>query len=90
MNLYLNADCMNPEIGLPSYPDKVFDWCIADPNYGIGEHGGKKRSGWVKQKNGSKLWTNDGGYEKKQWDSEACDPRILDEIVRVSKNQIIW
>ena len=37
MNLYLNADCMNPETGLPSYPDNYFDLAIVDPPYGIGE-----------------------------------------------------
>ncbi len=90
MSTYLNADCMNKKTGLPSYPDKHFDWCIADPNYGIKEHGGKKRSGWAKQPNGSKLWVNDGGYEKKQWDEKPCSPRVLNEIMRVSKNQIIF
>lgn len=88
--LYLNADCMNPETGLPSYPDKHFDVCIADPNYGQKEHGGKNRGGFVRQASGSRLYVPDGGYRKKKWDSEPCEPAILDEIVRVSKHQIIW
>lgn len=90
MSAYHNLDCMDPNVGLPSFPDKHFDWCIADPSYGIKEHGGKKRSGWARQKSGSKLWVDDGGYKKKAWDDTPCDPRILDEIVRVSRNQIIW
>jgi len=90
MGIYLNSDCMDPLVGLPSFGDNHFDWCVADPSYGVGEHGGKKRSGWALQKNGTRLYVKDGAYEKKDWDSEACDPRILDEIVRVSRNQIIW
>lgn len=32
---YLNADCMNPETGLPSFQDNHFDLAIVDPPYGI-------------------------------------------------------
>ena len=52
MNLYLNADCMNPETGLPSYPDNYFDLAIVDPPYGIGH---KLLSG---EKRGSKFIRN--------------------------------
>jgi site-specific DNA-methyltransferase (adenine-specific) len=30
-----NADCMDPEIGLPSFSDNHFDLAIVDPPYGI-------------------------------------------------------
>ena len=79
MNLYLNADCMNPETGLPSYPDNYFDLAIVDPPYGIGRdgHNGVKSSGWNK-------------YEWKEWDKNSPDQLYFDELFRVSKNQIIW
>lgn len=32
---FILGDCMNPEYGLPSYPDKYFDLIITDPPYGI-------------------------------------------------------
>lgn len=34
-NKFILGDCMDPEIGLPSYPDESFSFCIADPPYGI-------------------------------------------------------
>lgn len=34
-NLFLNADCMDLEVGIPSYPDNYFDLAIVDPPYGI-------------------------------------------------------
>ena len=36
-NIFLNADCMNKENGMPSYPDKYFDLAIVDPPYGLGD-----------------------------------------------------
>lgn len=42
---YYNMDCMQ---GMKEFPDKYFDLAIVDPAYGRKEHGGKKRSGYVK------------------------------------------
>lgn len=36
---FILGDCMNPENGLPSYPDNYFDLAIVDPPYGIREDG---------------------------------------------------
>lgn len=33
MGIYLNADCMDLERGLPSFPDNHFDLAIVDPPY---------------------------------------------------------
>jgi len=44
MSTYHHADCMNPETGLPSFPDKHFDLAIVDVPYGIGEDGGTNGS----------------------------------------------
>jgi site-specific DNA-methyltransferase (adenine-specific) len=71
-------------------PDKAFELAIVDPEYGRKEHGGKKRSGWVKQKNGSKLFVTDAGYAKKDWDNKPAEPGYFTELSRVSVNQIIF
>ena len=79
MNLYLNADCMNPETGLPSYPDKHFSLAIVDPPYGMKtaqEYGNTR--GKPKQ------------YPIRRWDEERPKMEYFDQIQRVSKNQIIW
>jgi len=81
MNLYLNADCMNPETGLPSYPDNYFDLAIVDPPYGIGYDGAKQTSG----SNGGRK-----AHEFKGWDSSIPSAEYFSELFRVSRNQIIW
>ena len=80
-------DCMD---GIRVFPDNYFALAIVDPPYGRGEDGGKKRSGYVRQKNGSKIFVADGGYEKKTWDDKSPEPEYFDELIRVSHNQIIW
>ncbi len=84
MNLYLNADCMNPDTGLPSYPDNYFDLAIVDPPYGLGSRlieGGKKGG------MGSLRRLDDGKVER--WDS-IPNVAYFYQLKRVSKNQIIW
>jgi len=87
MNQLYNMDCMD---GMKGFPDKYFELAVVDPEYGRKEHGGKKRSGYVKQKNGARLFVADGGYEKKSWDAKPADAEYFNELMRVSKNQIIW
>jgi site-specific DNA-methyltransferase (adenine-specific) len=76
-NLFLNMDCME---GMKQYPDGYFDLGLIDPNYGIevnhnmGRRKGQKRS----------------EYKPAYWDKEPVSKKILDEIFRVTKNQIIW
>ena len=55
-------------------PDKSVSLCLTDPPYGIGMAGNP-----VRQK-----------HEKQDWDSHPPSKEIFDEILRVSKNQIIW
>ena len=87
MNEAYNIDCMEY---MATLPDKAFELAICDPEYGRKEHGGKRRSGYVRQKNGSKIYVSDGCYEKKNWDSKPADTAYFKELFRVSKNQIIW
>lgn len=58
-------------------PDNHFDLAIVDPEYGIGEHGGKDRRGKSKHK-------------KKDWDNSRPSKEYFQELFRISKNQIIF
>jgi site-specific DNA-methyltransferase (adenine-specific) len=74
-----NEDCME---GMARYPDKYFDLAIVDPPYGIGEDGGKNHS-----RCGA---TKPTMYTAKNWDSSVPKKKYFDELLRVSKNTIIW
>ena len=71
-------------------PDKAFDLAIVDPPYGIGEDGGKSRSKFVTQKNGNRLYVEDGHYKKTGFDIAPPRQVFFNELFRVSKAQIIW
>lgn len=82
---FYNMDCME---GMKQFPDKFFDLAIVDPVYGDVTKGGymthnKKRyvgTGKAKQK----------GYHAGLWTQEKSSPDYFNELMRVSKNQIIW
>lgn len=74
-----NIDCMEY---METLPDKCFDLVIADPPYGIKEDGLKNHSR-------SKL-AKAQEYTPKDWDKQAMPKEFFDELIRVSKNQIIW
>ncbi len=82
----LNIDCMDYMRGLP---DKSFDLAIIDPPYGIGEDGSKNKSR-------SKSAFNKRYAEAKDYkpfagnDKEPPKKEYFDELIRVSKNQIIF
>jgi site-specific DNA-methyltransferase (adenine-specific) len=88
-SIVFNEDCM---VGMSEYPSKYFDLTIVDPQYGLKEDGRKSasRSGFVKQKNGSKIYVSADKYQPKNWDNEPPDAHYFDELFRISKNQIIW
>ncbi len=87
LNRLYNMDCME---GMKLFPDKYFELAIVDPEYGRKEHGGKNRSGFVKQKNGSRIYVDGNKYIKKDWDNKPAGEEYFNELFRVSKNQIIW
>ena len=64
------------------YPDNYFDLAIVDPPYGIGEDGGKNHSRGKA--------TKPTMYTAKSWDSSVPNKEYFNELIRVSKNQIIW
>jgi len=73
----MNCDCMEY---MATLPDKAFDLAIVDPPYGIGA--GKKsfQSGTRKSHN----------HANKNWDASIPTDDYWAELLRVSKNQIIW
>jgi site-specific DNA-methyltransferase (adenine-specific) len=64
------------------YPDKHFDLAIVDPPYGIGEDGAKNHS-----RGKATIPTM---YTAKDWDSSTPSAEYFIELIRVSKNVIIW
>lgn len=73
------------------YPDNYFDLAIVDLEYGIGASKPSKKPEFVKQKNGNKLRVkNTNSYTNKDWDFKLSNETYLNELFRVSKNQIIF
>jgi len=72
-------DCME---FMRSVPDKFYSLCVTDPPYGIGEDGLKNHSRGKIAK--SKEYTN------KQWDRTPPNYAYFEQLIRVSKNQIIF
>ena len=80
MSEFKNIDCM---VGMKQYPDKYFDLAIVDPPYGIGVDG-QKLSISKNPKHNRKE------HKQKSWDKTIPTKEYFDELLRVSKNQIIW
>lgn len=82
MNVVYNVDCLEY---MKTLPDKCFDLAVVDPPYGIGAsnyaRGGTQ---YGTQKAVCKV------YEIKDWDNSAPSKEYFDELMRVSKNQIIF
>ena len=72
------------------YPDNYFDLAIVDPEYGIGASKPSKKPNKAKQKNGNILNVKTKEYKHKEWDNKPADSDYFKELMRVSKNQIIW
>lgn len=91
LNKLYNMDCMD---GMKQFPDKYFDLAIVDPPYGIGENGDKaksrgKRIGFLQSKSNAKCYAK--SYESFAGDDiNPPEKEYFDELMRVSKNQIIW
>jgi len=78
-----NEDCITV---MKRYPDKFFDLAVVDVPYGIGEASGQEQSrNMSKGRAQTKV-----KYTAKNWDNEAPDKAYFDELMRVSKNQIVW
>ena len=92
-----NMDCIE---GMKQYHDNHFDLAVVDPPYGIGEDGRKskgrttRKDGTIRngidKRNGATIYRKTADYSEKQWDENAPNKEYFNELVRVSKNQIIW
>lgn len=85
-----NADCMD---FMRELPDNYYDLAIVDPPYGINVKKlayTQKDNRPCKQKNGATLTVKKKKYKHGDWDSLPADEKYLNELIRVSKNQIIW
>ena len=80
INKFYNCDCMQL---MKELPDKFIDLAIVDPPYGIGESGGKNHSRGCLAK--SKQYEDYSGNDK-----EPPSEEYFAELMRVSKNQIIF
>ena len=78
-------DCIE---GMKQFPDKIFDLAVVDPPYGIGADVNQNKLG------NKKGFTKNAGtykkYHETNWDNEAPSKFYFDELIRVSKNQIVW
>jgi len=74
-------NCDNMEL-MAQYPDKYFELAIVDPPYGIGEDGESNHS-----RNQLAQATK---YTTKNWDKEPPNENYFKELMRVSKNQIVF
>lgn len=70
-------DCM---VGMGKFPDKYFDLAIVDPPYGVG----------VARQDNTKRGKLGSHYKIKDWDDKRPDDKYFKELMRVSKNQIVW
>ena len=80
-----NEDCMDL---LKRTPDKFYDIALIDPPYGINAcENLAKNNG---KKYGGKTLARRNTYKSKDWDTSSPNVEYFNELIRVSKNQIIW
>lgn len=75
-----NIDCKDY---MKLFSDNFFDLAVIDPPYGIGESGGKNKSR-------GKLWASKEYVDYAGNDKEPPDEEYFQQLLRVSKNQIIF
>jgi site-specific DNA-methyltransferase (adenine-specific) len=84
-------DCME---GMKGYTDKYFELAIVDPPYGINEGNRIRSTNGMRNsrhsKTGAIAVVKVDGYKLGDWDKEPPDQEYFNELLRVSKNQIIW
>lgn len=73
----LNIDCMEY---MATLEDNAFDLAIVDPPYGLSEHSGRP----------SRNRFSSVEYLEKKWDKAPPSSEYFKEMMRVSKNQIVW
>jgi site-specific DNA-methyltransferase (adenine-specific) len=89
VNLF-HCDCMDL---MRETPDKFYDLCIVDPPYGINVAKmayTQEENRPCRQKNGSVLRVKKLKYRHGDWDRMPPADEYFDELIRVSREQIIW
>jgi len=78
-------------IMMARYSDDYFDLAIVDPPYGI-DVANDSRSGKSFKTNfgGKSKMVKARSYKKSDWDKTPPEVDYFNELIRVSKNQIIW
>lgn len=77
-----NVDCMEY---MRSLPDKAFDLAVVDPPYGIGA-ADYRRAG----RQYGHMLAPANMYSRKDWDKAPPSESYFQELLRVTKNQVIW
>jgi len=67
------------------YPDNYFDLAIVDPPYGIDFSNFNRTN---KASDGTRVKANK--YKNSNWDNSIPNDEYFIELIRVSKNQIVW
>lgn len=78
---FYNMDCMD---GMKQFPNNYFDLAIVDPVYG-----GVTQGGYMQGKGGENA-AKRRVYHLGLWSQEKTGSDYFKELLRVSKNQIIW
>ena len=80
-SIVYNTDCMQ---GMKQYPDKYFDLAVVDPPYGIGAGSKSFKNRSSANKRAEKF------YKDNDWDKCTPEDEYWQELMRVSKNWIVW
>lgn len=82
---FYNMDCME---AMKQFPDKFFDLAIVDPPYGISKGSGQRS---LRLNHGcGKLRGRVLNQSDCVWDTEPPNKEYFDELIRVSKEQVIF
>lgn len=83
---FYNMDCMD---GMKEFPDKYFDLAIVDPPYGIGIMSMNYTTSGAVRTHGHAAAKRRDYRKQSQWDVKP-PKQYFDELLRVSKKQIVW
>lgn len=83
---FYNMDCME---GMKEFPNKYFDLAIVDPPYGIGVMSMNYTKSGAIRTHGYAVAKRRDYRKQSEWDKRP-DQKYFDELMRVSKKQIVW
>ena len=86
MNIVYHVDCMEY---MKTLPDKFFDLAVVDPPYGIGINSMTFTKEGSERKFGHSACAKRDYKGKGEWDKKPSK-KYFDELMRVSRHQIIW